>query len=101
MTASARARHTLRRMPELCEFCGREPTDRFRPLDRSTLEIVDCERCGAFAIGSAVSTLVLALWTNEQRAEERARIERSNRSGFIHHVGRSDAIVDGWGLLPR
>ncbi|HVX39626.1 MAG TPA: hypothetical protein VHB25_08635 [Gemmatimonadaceae bacterium] len=87
-------------MHALCELCGREPSDRFIAHEHTTLEIVDCEQCGVFAIGYAMSTLVSVLWSDAQKAEERARVQQSNRAGYVHHVGAADALVDGWGLTP-
>lgn len=83
-----------------CEFCGAEPSDRFRPVSHAPLEIVDCEWCGVFALSAATSAAVARCWTADQRACEIALIKAVNHAGLIFRVGGGEGIVDEWGLLP-
>ncbi|HVX40578.1 MAG TPA: hypothetical protein VHB25_13490 [Gemmatimonadaceae bacterium] len=83
-----------------CEFCGAEPSDRFRPVTHAPLEIVDCERCGVFALSAETSAAIARAWTADQRVREVAMIRAVNRVGLIFRVSGGEGIVDDWGLLP-
>ena len=88
-------------MGDTCEFCGKRPRRRFRPVAEKTMDIVDCANCGVFEIGGTSSAQLKALSTEASRAPELAMIREINRRGFIHVVSGTQSIKDEWDLLPQ